>query len=343
MVLLRWILFPVALIYGVITFLRNKFYDWGLFKTLRIPKKSIVVGNLSTGGTGKTPHIDYLIQHFLSQNIKLCTLSRGYGRSSKGVIVATTNSTPSDIGDEPTQYKSRYINRIEVVVAEKRVGGIRKIQHDFPENELILLDDAFQHRAVKAGLNILTTPFDDLFVSDFMLPTGNLREWKSGKRRANIIVVSKTPDNTSQAELDQIKKKINTRDCPIFFSSIKYDDLISVSEKVENNIENVLLVTGIGNPSPLIEYWKKKTNVVHIGFQDHYNFTSKDITNIHEKFGSFASRNKVIITTEKDYMRLRSFSEVKDDSFAWHYQPITIKIDNQQAFNQIIDQYVRKV
>lgn len=343
MKVLRWILLPVAWIYGFITFLRNKCYDWTIFKSYLIPKKSILVGNLSVGGTGKTPHIDYLIQHFLKENLQLCTLSRGYGRSTKGVIVATESSTSEDIGDEPTQYKTRYKDQIEVVVAEKRVEGVKLIERQFPRNELILLDDAFQHRAITAGLNILITPFDDLFCNDRMLPTGNLREWKSGKNRADIVVVSKTPLNVSNKDLSKVKNDLKINDAPVFFSSIKYDKLIPVSCNDDQEIEHVLLVTGIGNPLPLVEYWESKSKVEHITFPDHYNYTSKDIAVIHEKFGNFASHNKVIITTEKDYMRLRNFSEVKDENFAWHYQPITIKIDNQHAFNKIIDEYVRKI
>ena len=343
MKVLRWILFPVALIYGVITFLRNKCFDFGIFKSYNIPDKSIIVGNLSVGGTGKSPHIDYLIQHFLTEGVSLSTLSRGYGRKTKGVIIAAISSIPEEIGDEPTQYKSRYSDRIQVVVAEKRVEGVKRIQEEFPTNKLILLDDAFQHRAVKAGLNILITPFNDLFSHDFMLPTGNLREWQSGKKRSDIIIVSKTPKGCSEQEKERVKDSLSSGIIPVFFSSIAYGKLVSFNDFKTDDIENALIVTGIVNPTPLIEYWKTKANIEHIAFPDHHNFTQKDITLIHEKFGTFASRNKVIITTEKDYMRLRGFSEVKDENFAWHYQPITIDIDNQPTFKKIINEYVRKV
>lgn len=190
---IRWLLIPFSLIYGFIVFIRNKCYDWGIFKTVHIPIKSICVGNLSVGGTGKTPHVDYLIQHFLQSDTRIAVLSRGYGRQTNGVLIATESSTSADLGDEPLQYKQRYGDQIDVVVAEKRVLGVQAIQEKLPKTELILLDDAFQHRAVQAGFSILITPFDDLFTNDFMLPTGNLREWKSGKKRANLIVVSKCP------------------------------------------------------------------------------------------------------------------------------------------------------
>ncbi|MFT5859860.1 MAG: tetraacyldisaccharide 4'-kinase [Flavobacteriaceae bacterium] len=340
---IRWILLPLALIYGVITFLRNKFYDWNILKSYSIPGKSIGVGNLSVGGTGKSPHVDYLIQHLLAQNMKITTLSRGYGRTSKGVFLASEISSPSEIGDEPTQYKTRYGSNIEVVVSEKRQEGVSLIEERFPDNDVLLLDDAFQHRAVTVGMNILITPFNDLFTKDFMLPTGNLREWASGKNRADCIVVSKTPHDISYDEKKAILQSLRFDDKPIFFSTIEYDDVISINRNQVNRIEEVLIVTGIGNPAPLISHWQKKATVEHIAFPDHHNFTTKDIATIHEKFGIFASRNKVIITTEKDFMRLRSFSEVLEGQFAWYYQPITIKIDDQLTFNKLIDEYVTEI
>ncbi len=339
---IRWLLVPFSLIYGFIVFLRNKCYDWGIFKSLEIPIKSICVGNLSVGGTGKTPHVDYLIQHFLKSSTRLAVLSRGYGRKSSGVIISTNASTSDEIGDEPRQYKQRYGDQIEVVVAEKRVLGIQAIQQKLPKIEVVILDDAFQHRAVQAGISILITPFDDLFTNDFMLPTGNLREWKSGKNRADLIVVSKCPPNISSETKARIIRELQFPFNPIFFSSVGYTDLVTFTPVKESSpIENVLLVTGIGNPTPLSEFWKSKCSVEHMAFPDHHNFTLADITAIHEKFGTFATENKVIITTEKDYMRLQQFDEVFDRKYRWHYQPISVTIENHQTFNSIIDEYIR--
>ncbi len=341
---IRWLLLPFSWLYGVITFLRNKAYDWGILKSYRIPKKSITVGNLSVGGTGKTPHVDYLIQYFLSKNTKLSILSRGYGRKTKGLIVATDKSTALEIGDEPLQYIQRYSDKINVVLAEKRKEGVDHIINQFPENELIILDDAFQHRAVSAGFSILITPYDDLFSSDFMLPTGNLREWKAGKNRADLIIVSKSPCEISSNQESQIIKELGFDANRVFFSSLEYNDLVSFSDKTqEEEIEQALIVTGIGNPTPLVDYWKEKSSVELMAFPDHHNYSTADIKAIHEKFGKFASKNKVIITTEKDYMRLQQFDEVLDRKNAWHYQPISIIIKNQTSFNSLLHEYFRQV
>ncbi|MFK7786230.1 MAG: tetraacyldisaccharide 4'-kinase [Crocinitomicaceae bacterium] len=339
---LRLLLLPLSWIYGVITFLRNKAFDWGILKSHKIPGKSISVGNLSVGGTGKTPHVDYLIQYFLSKKIQLCVLSRGYGRKTKGLIVANDQSKSSDIGDEPLQYVQRYSDNIKVVLAEKRKVGVDHIHSSFSGNELIILDDAFQHRAVSAGLSLLITPFDDLFSDDFMLPTGNLREWKSGRNRADLIIVSKSPAKISNEEESKIIRKLKFDSDKIFFSSLEYNDLVSFSEKVtEKKIDHALIITGIGNPTPLVNFWKKKCAVELMAFPDHHNYSATDIKSIHEKFGTFASSNKVIITTEKDYMRLQQFDEVFNPNFAWHYQPISITIKNQDKFNAHLDEYTR--
>lgn len=341
---LRWLLLPFSWIYGVITFLRNKAFDWSILKSNKIPKKSITVGNLSVGGTGKTPHVDYLIQYFLSKNTKLSVLSRGYGRKTKGLIVASSQSNASEIGDEPLQYMQRYSDKIKIVLAEKRKVGVDHIITQFPENELVILDDAFQHRAVSAGLSILITPFNDLFSSDFMLPTGNLREWKAGKKRADLIIVSKAPSQISSNQEAQIVKELGFDANRVFFSSLQYNDLVSFSDKAKKKeIEHALIVTGIGNPTPLVDYWKGKCSVELMAFPDHHNYSSADIKSIHEKFGKFASKNKVIITTEKDYMRLQQFDEVLDPQYAWHYQPISIIIKNQKTFNSLLDEYFRSV
>lgn len=342
MIVIRWLLLPVSWIYGLITFIRNKAFDWGVLKSYKIPKKSIIVGNLSVGGTGKTPHVDYLIQYFLSKKMEISVVSRGYGRKTKGLIVASDQSTVAEIGDEPMQYVQRYSDKINVILSEKRKVGVDYIVSEFPKNELILLDDAFQHRAVSAGLTVLITPFDDLFSSDFMLPTGNLREWKRGKKRADLIIVSKSPNDLSIEKESQIVKKIGFDTSRVFFSSLVYTDLVPFSANFSlRNIEYALIVTGIGNPTPLVNFWKEKCTVELMAFPDHHNYSSSDIKTIHEKFGKFASENKVIITTEKDYMRLQQFDEVYDPKHAWHYQPIGINIKNQHTFNALLDDYIR--
>ena len=337
----RKLLLPIAWLYGFVTFIRNQCYDWGIFPSRPIKKKSILIGNLSVGGTGKSPLVEYVVEHFLARSIKLVTLSRGYGRTTKGLIHAKQESTASEIGDEPRQFKSKFTSNIEVIVAEKRTVGVDYIEQSLPETELILLDDAFQHRAVKAGLQILVTPYNDLFCNDLVLPAGNLREWKRGKYRADLIVVSKCPQNLSENDKLRVKKALGFPTNSIFFSSIEY--LPPIGKIQFGTPENILIVTGIGNPQPLLEEWQDKANVEHMAFGDHHNFSSTDITRIHEKFDIFANQNKVILTTEKDYMRIERFPEVQEDIYPWYYQPIALKMHDQQLFKAQLDGYFDQI
>lgn len=342
MKLLRWLLLPFSLLYGLGTGLRNWLYDRKLISSWVIPDKAIVVGNLSVGGTGKSPLVAYLIEHFLKENRNVATLSRGYGRKTKGVLFAQPESTAKDLGDEPLQYYSRFGKKIQVVVAEKRAEGAQAILEKHPKTDVILLDDAFQHRAITAGLNILVTRYDDPFHNDFIMPTGNLREWRSGAFRADIIMVSKCPEKISEEEKILFSKKLCKNGQKIFFSSIKYGDLLPVSNSRPEKIENVLLVTGIATPEPLIRHLESNFNLTHLKFADHHDFTDKDIGSIHQKFNTFASRDKIIVTTEKDFMRLREFKEVTDGEIPWFYQPIEVKIDNEEEFNNLLNAYVRE-
>lgn len=339
---LRLLLLPFAWIYGSITFLRNKFFDWGIFKSYTIPQNSINVGNLSVGGTGKTPHVDYLITHFLLKESNIATLSRGYGRRSSGLVHANVASTSEDIGDEPCLFKQKHKSSIEVIVSEKRKIGVDYISKELPQTDLIILDDAFQHRAVTAGLNLLITPFNDLFSKDFVLPAGNLREWKLGKKRADIIMVSKSPLELSAKEIESVQKSIDVS-VPIHFSSIVYNDLIPISNHSIKSPKNILLVTGIGNPTPLEKHLKSNANVELLKFNDHHEFTTSDLAIISEKFDTFTDSDKIIVTTEKDFMRLGKFQEVLEGNLPWFYQPITIKIHDQQKFNNLIDGYFSKI
>ena len=339
---LRLLLLPFGWIYGCITAIRNGLFNLGILKSYSIPGKSICVGNLSVGGTGKTPHVDLIAGHFIQHHKPIATLSRGYGRSTQGLREVTMDSKASEVGDEPLLYKSKYGNKIKVVVAEKRKEGVDYIRKNTSDDTVIVLDDAFQHRAVKAGLNILITEFSRLFVSDFHLPAGNLREWKIGKKRADVIIVSKCPELT-QKEKSSIYQQLGFPATHIFFSHIDYGSLIGFGGQASPPVQNILLVTGIGNPTPLINYLESQAKVEHIRFKDHHAFTQKDIDEIHEKFDSFASRDKIIVTTEKDYVRIKDFAQVKSFEERWFYQPITTKIDEQEKFNLLLDEYVRHI
>ncbi|MES2589346.1 MAG: tetraacyldisaccharide 4'-kinase [Bacteroidota bacterium] len=343
---LRYLLFPISGIYWIITFLRNYLYNIGIFKSYKIPVKAICIGNLSLGGTGKSPMTAYLVDQFISEK-KIQILSRGYGRKTKGYIHLDENSTADLVGDEPLMYFKRFSVKHQtdfgVNVCESRETGIKNILSAY-KPDLILLDDAFQHRKVQAGFSILLTDYSKLFSDDFILPVGTLREAKSGKNRADVIIVTKSPENLSDSEKKAIKEKLKFKEENIFFSSIKYTDLVSISETKSEEIENVILVTGIANPKPLEEFLKKKYNVETMRFSDHHNFSVEDVLKINKKFDTFASENKIIVTSEKDYMRLVApqFSGLTSEK-PWYFQQISIQIDQEINFLEKIKTYVNKI
>lgn len=343
-------LFPISLLYGSIQFVRNKCYDWKIFKSNHFTFPVIAIGNLTLGGTGKTPHIEYLIR-LLQGNHKIATLSRGYKRTSKGFLLANENSTIIDIGDEPLQYKLKFNNLI-VAVDEKRVNGINKIKNLHPETTVILLDDAYQHRAVKAGLNVLITEHDRLYNKDTVIPSGRLREFSCGSNRADIIIVSKTDANLSLSEkenvINQLKPKSHQA---VYFSYIKYGGIMPFTSSAKN-INNttldssVLLITGIAKPKPLVTKIEHEFQYVkHLQFPDHHHFSSSDITNIKDKYNNLKEDNKIIITTEKDIMRLSlpSISNQVQDVPIF-YIPIEICFhdnENKEFDNEILT-YVKE-
>ncbi|XOV68350.1 MAG: tetraacyldisaccharide 4'-kinase [Fluviicola sp.] len=339
---IRWALIPFALLYGIATSFRNWLFNIGWKKSYEIPGKSITVGNLSVGGTGKSPLVNYLIEHFLKEEFPVATLSRGYGRKTKGLLTAGKEDTAASIGDEPLQYLHRYQNQISVHVSEARKAGVDHIRRTLNEKTIILLDDAFQHRKVKAGLNILVTEFHRPYSRDFLLPVGRLRESKSGANRADLIIVSKCPGNVSESEKQKLSMELAQNEQPVFFSSIKYGALTQISGTQPNTVKNILLVTGIGNPTPLLEHLKLNYNVIHVKFPDHHAFTRVDIDTIHQKFNTFASRDKIIVTTEKDFMRLQQFNEISEGSVPWFYQPINIMINEESKLKKLLNDYVRK-
>jgi len=330
--LLRKLLFPFAILYGFITSLRNYLYDKGILKSYSFDIPVIAVGNLSVGGTGKTPQIEYLIR-LLSPNYKVATLSRGYKRKSEGFILADTASTAEILGDEPFQYFKKFPN-IQVAVDADRKNGIEQLLNQKSRPEIILLDDAFQHRKVKAGFYILLTAYEDLFCDDFMLPTGNLRECRNGAKRANLIIVTKCPLDITELEQQNIKNKLAV-DLPIYFSSIDYDD------KVYNDTESLavsdlkltpkMLLAGIAKPKPFFDYLQTDKDEV-MTFSDHHHFTESDILNIKSQ-----AIDKIIVTTEKDFVRLNA-KILRKQLF---YLPIKSKfLSNQESFDKIILNYL---
>ncbi len=308
--ILNILLFPFSLIYGSILYLRNKFYDWNIFTSKEFDFPIISVGNLTLGGVGKTPHVEYLVR-LLKENFKVAILSRGYKRGTKGFYLANESSSVSEIGDEPLQYKLKFTETV-IAVDEKRVEGIIKIKENHPETNLVLLDDAYQHRAVKPGVNILVTDCNNLYINDHVVPLGRLRECSSGSTRADIIIVSKTNDVLSDLEKRKLKERLKPKSHQkIYFSYIKYGEIIPFTAAAQNlnseikNVSNVLLLTGIAKAKPLFHKLNNEyTLVEHLKFSDHHNFTDSNIIDIKKVYGNIYGNNKIIITTENDIMRL---------------------------------------
>lgn len=339
---LRFLLVPISIVYAIIIACKNLCYQLGIFEAYQIPKKSIVVGNLSMGGTGKSPMVSYLVEKF-KDKFKINTLSRGYGRKTKGFILLNESDEAEQVGDEPLMYKKKFKNEIEVAVCEARKEGIERLLN-LNNPDLFILDDAFQHRKVKAGFSILLSDYSALYCDDFILPVGNLREFKSGVIRADTVVVTKCPENLTVKQKEKIASELDLDGQKLYFSSIGYDKLRPFKKHTESVIENILLVSGIANPTPLIDYLAKSYTVSVMKFPDHHNYNMEDIANIHKKFDTFAHDKKAIVTTEKDFVRLSSKDLSKlTCNYPWYYQPITIKIDQEEEFLKQIKTYVRKV
>lgn len=303
---LRFLLFPFAIIYDVVTTIRNFFFDVGVFKSTSFKIPVIVVGNLSVGGTGKTPQIEYLIR-LLKDEYKVSVLSRGYKRKTEGFVLLNGSHNALDVGDEPLQYYKKF-NDINVAVDANRVEGVTNLMAQ-KSPEVILLDDAYQHRKIKGSFYILLTKFSDLFTDDFLLPTGNLRESRSGAKRADVIVVTKCPVDLSNQQQEAIKSKLKKFDKEVFFTTISYGKTSSAKNTFtidELKEYHVLLITGIATPRPLLDFLDdKKVQFKHLKYADHHNFSSTEVDKIKEEFDAIKSNKKIILTTEKDFTRLR--------------------------------------
>ncbi|MFK7832274.1 MAG: tetraacyldisaccharide 4'-kinase [Winogradskyella sp.] len=328
---IRIILFPIVPIYYVITLLRNWLYDAGFKSSKSYDFPVICVGNLSTGGTGKTPMIEYLIR-LLKDERSLATLSRGYKRKTEGFILADKNANADTIGDEPFQFYRKF-DDVKVAVDADRQNGISELRKLAQKPEVILLDDAYQHRKVKAGFNILLTAYNNLYYKDTVLPTGNLREPRSGAKRADLIVVTKCKKSISEAEKQQVTSKLKLRNNQhVFFSYVDYaDKVMSDSDTLElATLPKFTLVTGIANAKPLVDFLVEKgLHFDHLEYGDHYSFRASDIETLVSK--------SLIITTEKDYVRLSNHDRLKRKLY---YLPIQIQIDRAAEFNTAVQSFV---
>jgi len=322
-----YLLSPFSLVYGMAAALRRKFFQ----KPTTFAVPTICVGNLRVGGTGKTPFVEYLARS-LSQNHQIAILSRGYGRKTKGYINAreTQNLSSEMIGDEPMQYAKKFPN-VEVAVCEKRKIGIQKLLHKNPELEVIILDDAYQHLSVNYTVRILLTEYDRPYFKDFPLPSGNLREFRCAAKHADMIIVTKCPENLSEKEKNNFLQKLQPKQHQeVFFTKIEYKQKAeSRKQKAESKI---LLITGIANSAPLVHYLKTRYNNIHpLHFSDHHAFTNKDIDKIIRLKEKLGGEHCTIITTEKDAVRLQAFENMPE----YYTVPIEIGfLENETCFKE---------
>lgn len=339
----RLFLLPLSGLFWIGVSLRNFLYSSGLLKSIQFDVPVICVGNLSVGGTGKSPHV-IMVAEILKNEFEMAMLSRGYGRKTSGLMIANYNSTVYDIGDEPLQFFNRFKNKVVVAVCGNRVFGINHLT-SFYKSQLILMDDGFQHRQVKPGYSILLTDFNAPYTSDFVLPAGNLREPRSEANRANAIIVTKCPEIFTVKQRDELLAKIKPKSHQkVFFSKIVYSNSVLgrnfTLQSEEWSDYEVILVTGIAKSISILEFVQSKfKSVCHMSYADHHNFSISEIEKIDEKFEQMKSLNKIILTTEKDYMRLKDEAALIDNLF---YLPIEVEISNYDGFRETLLNYARK-
>jgi len=341
---MRYLLFPFSLIYASITVIRNLAFDYGIFKSQSHNIPIICIGNLSVGGSGKTPHTQYII-NLIKHNYKVAILSRGYGRNSSNLHYVEVNSSPNQVGDEPLLIKQNHPDCL-VVVEKNRNKGVKQIIKAFPKTEVILLDDGFQHRQIKAGFNVLITPYYSPYYQDYLIPVGNLRESKRGADKAQIIIISKTPEQSNPTEKKGMLAKLNLfGNQTAYFSHIEYSKWKCINtnnELQDDKTYSITLVTGIANAQPLVNHLQKEGHSIHhLEYADHHKYTIKDIRNILVKHNADKSTKKLILATEKDATKLREFKKqfgTKNVYFA----PIEVALEQGERFEKQILDYVAR-
>jgi len=327
--LIKILLSPFALIYWVVTAVRNLFFDFRILPSKSFDIPVVSVGNVSVGGTGKTPHVEFLLKTFKDE-FKLATLSRGYKRKSTGFILANDSSTVNDLGDEPFQMKQKF-GDVDVAVHANRVEGIEKLLEEVEGLDMLVLDDAFQHRYVNPGKNILLVDYNRNIWKDMIMPAGRLRESRKGRYRADIIIMSKCPQDLSFSELRSLQYQMKLSESQyMYFTYIKYGEIVPVFSAEAREGKKILLVSGIAFPKPLLEYLEKEGyEVESISFPDHHHFTKEDLLKIEKKKkeGNF----DFILTTEKDAVRMQCeqamWESIQNDLF---YIPIEIDFLNNK-------------
>lgn len=354
--MLRLLLIPVSWLYGLATWLRNYLYDHKVLLSHRVPVATIGVGNLSVGGTGKTPHVEYLVELLRAEGFRVAVLSRGYKRRTKGFLLANEQSTVSQIGDEMMQMSLRFPD-VPMAVCENRVRGVKRLMKAYPDLDVVVLDDAFQHRALMCGYYLLLTSADSLYVHDHLLPYGRLREAKIGALRANAVVVTKCPKGMKPIDQRIVSNALNLPTFQsLYFSETEYLPCIRLdgsalgdSESTDTHVSDellmkseVILLTGIAHSHYLRDYAEQHYTVVDaLRFDDHHAFTEKDVALIERTMSQHPSA--LLLTTEKDAMRLRECKALPASVRAKaYYQPIKVAMKNEVEFNQSIIRYVKE-
>jgi tetraacyldisaccharide 4'-kinase len=341
----RILLFPFALLYWLGVAVRNWLYNIKVFKSSSFGLPLICVGNLTVGGTGKSPMVEYLVG-LLKDQFKVATLSRGYKRKTKGYTLANAGTTALEIGDEPMLFHLKFPD-VTVAVGEERIHGISQLLHDKPDTQTIILDDAFQHRSVKADLNILLTDCNNLFTRDFYLPTGDLRDQKSSYKRAEIIVVTKCDPGLTRDGRKKITKEINPKPGqPVFFTAIEYGEVYHISTKQTYRLTantEVLLVTGIANPKPLKIMLEESSKIYYmLQYPDHHIFTIDDLREIKSRFSQVEAADRIILTTEKDAVRLIKFEREFSD---FPLYVLAVRHDflfgEEKKFNELVINFIQ--
>ncbi len=349
--MLKWLLFPISILFGLGIRLRHLLFDLGVLPEKSFDIPTIGIGNLCMGGAGKTPQTEFLVKLLLKESLHIAILSRGYGRKTKGFFLAGDNTTSDEIGDEPMQYLKKFGKRIQIAVDESRVDGMKNLIKMDNSPDLVLLDDVMQHRYIKPGLMILLTDYRELYVDDHLFPIGHLRDVKSSAKRADIIIVTKTDKILSPIIRRTIYKKLNPQSHQqIYFSYVKYGKLVSLHNfektEIEKKYSAIFLLTGIANPYPLKDHLRYYCrDLIAMEYADHHVFNKRDIQILVKTFKDHYSRKKIIITTEKDAMRLLNSPYLRLlKGLPVYFLPIEVKFHgkDQTLFNQQILHYVRE-
>ncbi|HEY4650235.1 MAG TPA: tetraacyldisaccharide 4'-kinase [Pontibacter sp.] len=340
---LKLLLWPFAALYGGITSLRNTAYNKGWLAMRRFNLPVIAVGNLTVGGTGKTPHVEYLLR--LLHNYRLATLSRGYQRSTSGFVLADEKATAATIGDEPYQYHSDFPG-VQVAVCEDRVAGVEQLLELQPAPEIIVLDDALQHRAIQPSFNILITDYGRPFYHDFILPAGLLRESRGGAARADVVVVSKCPPNMPPSEMESIRSRVRHythQITPVYFTGFRYGQPVAMGIITASNSKNVVLLTGIANANPLKAYLEQQQyNVLqHMEFRDHHGYTVADLQSLAALLNQLPE-DTLVLTTRKDAVKLMADAlQPIVAKLPLFYIPIEVYfLTGRDSFNQLLLDHV---